>query len=92
MNLNDVNHRIQYFVVKFQQNGYIRIQPRGGGEGGCGKRSASITARFMSIIWYTRLFSDPRIVEELLRSFVHEEFVKDLDFASIKKRKLQHDR
>ena len=35
--------------------------------------------------WYTRLFSDPRIVEELLRSFVHEDFVKDLDFSSIKK-------
>lgn len=35
--------------------------------------------------WYTRLFSDPRIVEELLRSFVHEEFVKELDFSSIKK-------
>ena len=35
--------------------------------------------------WYTRLFSDPRIVEELLRSFVHEKFVRDLDFSSIKK-------
>jgi uncharacterized protein YlbG (UPF0298 family) len=35
--------------------------------------------------WYTRLFSDPRIVEELLQSFVHESFVKDLDFSSIKK-------
>jgi len=35
--------------------------------------------------WYTRIFSDPRIVEELLRSFVHEQFVNDLDFSSIKK-------
>lgn len=35
--------------------------------------------------WYTRLFSDPRIVEELLRSFVHEDFVRDLDFSSIRK-------
>jgi predicted transposase/invertase (TIGR01784 family) len=35
--------------------------------------------------WYTRLFSDPRIVEELLRSFVHESFVEELDFSSIKK-------
>jgi hypothetical protein len=34
--------------------------------------------------WYTRLFSDPRIVEELLQSFVHESFVKDLDFSSKK--------
>ncbi len=35
--------------------------------------------------WYTRIFSDPRIVEELLRSFVHEDFVNELDFSSIKK-------
>jgi predicted transposase/invertase (TIGR01784 family) len=35
--------------------------------------------------WYTRIFSDPKIVEELLRSFVHEEFVKELDFSSLKK-------
>ena len=35
--------------------------------------------------WYTRLFSDPRIVEELLRSFVHEDFVNELDFSTIKK-------
>ena len=35
--------------------------------------------------WYTRIFSDPRIVEELLRSFVHEEFVDELDFSTIKK-------
>jgi predicted transposase/invertase (TIGR01784 family) len=35
--------------------------------------------------WYTRLFSDPKIVQELLESFVHESFVQDLDFSSIKK-------
>lgn len=35
--------------------------------------------------WYIRLFSDPKIVEELLRFFVHEEFVKELDFSSLKK-------
>lgn len=35
--------------------------------------------------WYTRLFSDPKIVEELLVSFVHEDFVKDLDFSTIRK-------
>ena len=35
--------------------------------------------------WYTRIFSDPRIVEELLKSFVHEDFVKELDFSSLKK-------
>ena len=35
--------------------------------------------------WYTRLFSDPQIVEELLRSFVNEEFVDELDFSAIKK-------
>src|SRR5512133_1758745 len=35
--------------------------------------------------WYTRIFSDPRIVEELLRSFVHETFVNELDFSTIKK-------
>lgn len=35
--------------------------------------------------WYTRLFSDPKIIEELLQSFVHESFVKDLDFSTIKK-------
>ncbi|HEX2956911.1 MAG TPA: Rpn family recombination-promoting nuclease/putative transposase [Chitinispirillaceae bacterium] len=35
--------------------------------------------------WYTRIFSDPKIVEELLRSFVHEDFVKELDFSSLKK-------
>ncbi len=35
--------------------------------------------------WYTRLFSDPRIVEELLHSFVHENFVDELDFSTIKK-------
>ena len=35
--------------------------------------------------WYTRIFSDPKIVEELLRSFVHEEFIEELDFSSLKK-------
>ena len=35
--------------------------------------------------WYTRLFSDPRIVEELLHSFVNEVFVDELDFSTIKK-------
>jgi len=35
--------------------------------------------------WYTRLFSDPRIVQELLESFVHEKFVDDLDFSTIRK-------
>ena len=35
--------------------------------------------------WYTRHFSDPRIVQELLESFVHEQFVKELDFSSIRK-------
>jgi uncharacterized protein YlbG (UPF0298 family) len=35
--------------------------------------------------WYARLFSDPRIVQELLESFVHEQFVKEFDFSSIKK-------
>ena len=33
--------------------------------------------------WYTRLFSDPRIVEDLLRSFVNEDFVQELDFTSL---------
>ncbi|NLD91260.1 MAG: Rpn family recombination-promoting nuclease/putative transposase [Fibrobacter sp.] len=35
--------------------------------------------------WYTRIFSDPKIIEELLRSFVHEPFVNELDFSSLKK-------
>jgi predicted transposase/invertase (TIGR01784 family) len=35
--------------------------------------------------WYTRIFSDPHVVEDLLRSFVHEKFVDDLDFSSLKK-------
>jgi len=35
--------------------------------------------------WYTRLFSDPQVVEDLLRSFVHEDFVKLLDFKTLKK-------
>ncbi|HMA63837.1 MAG TPA: Rpn family recombination-promoting nuclease/putative transposase, partial [Chitinispirillaceae bacterium] len=35
--------------------------------------------------WYTRVFSNPKIVEELLKSFVNRPFVKDLDFTKIKK-------
>jgi predicted transposase/invertase (TIGR01784 family) len=35
--------------------------------------------------WYTRIFSDPQIVKDLLISFVHEDFVKKLDFSSLKK-------
>lgn len=35
--------------------------------------------------WYTRLFSDPQVVEDLLRSFVNEKFVQELDFKSLKK-------
>lgn len=35
--------------------------------------------------WYTRLFSDPRVVEDLLRSFVNESFVQELDFTSLRK-------
>lgn len=31
------------------------------------------------------MFSDPRVVKGLLRSFVHEKFVDDLDFSSMKK-------
>ena len=32
--------------------------------------------------WYTRLFGDPLVVEDLLRSFVHEGFVQLLDFEA----------
>jgi len=35
--------------------------------------------------WYKTLFSNPSVVEDLLTSFVKEQFVKDLDFTSIKK-------
>jgi len=35
--------------------------------------------------WYTRIFSDPRIVEDLLKSFVHEDFIHDVDFKTLKK-------
>jgi predicted transposase/invertase (TIGR01784 family) len=35
--------------------------------------------------WYKELFSDHRVVEDLLTSFVKEEFVRDLDFSSLKK-------
>ncbi|MCP4700254.1 MAG: Rpn family recombination-promoting nuclease/putative transposase, partial [Gammaproteobacteria bacterium] len=32
---------------------------------------------------YKRLFSHPKIVKDLLRGFVHEEWVRDLDFATL---------
>ncbi len=32
---------------------------------------------------YKALFSHPRMVEELIRSFVKEEFVNDIDFSSL---------
>ena len=35
--------------------------------------------------WFVRIFSYPAVVEDLLRSFVHEDFVKELDFKSLKK-------
>ncbi len=35
--------------------------------------------------WFVRIFSYPTVVEDLLRSFVHEDFVKELDFKSLKK-------
>src|SRR5574344_235651 len=35
--------------------------------------------------WYTSIFSNPIIVEELLKFFVNKPFVKDLDFTKIKK-------
>jgi predicted transposase/invertase (TIGR01784 family) len=35
--------------------------------------------------WYKTLFSNPRIVKDLLTSFVEEQFVFGLDFSSIKK-------
>ena len=35
--------------------------------------------------WYTRIFSDPHVVEDLMKSFVHEDFVKVLDFSTLKK-------
>jgi predicted transposase/invertase (TIGR01784 family) len=35
--------------------------------------------------WYKKLFSDPRVVEDLLTDFVKEKFVSDLDFSSLKK-------
>jgi predicted transposase/invertase (TIGR01784 family) len=36
-------------------------------------------------IWYKKLFTNPRIVEDLLTAFVKERFVQCLDFSSIKK-------
>lgn len=35
--------------------------------------------------WFMRIFSYPVVVKDLLLSFVHEDFVKDLEFASLKK-------
>ena len=35
--------------------------------------------------WFTRIFSYPVVVEDLLCSFVDEAFVKELDFESLKK-------
>jgi predicted transposase/invertase (TIGR01784 family) len=35
--------------------------------------------------WYTRIFSDPHVVQDLLCSFVREEFVRELDFSTLKK-------
>ncbi len=32
---------------------------------------------------YKRLFSHPKMVKDLLRGFVHEEWVRDLDFATL---------
>ncbi len=32
---------------------------------------------------YKGLFSHPKMVQELLEEFVHEDFVKDLDFATL---------
>jgi predicted transposase/invertase (TIGR01784 family) len=35
--------------------------------------------------WYKKIFSDPGVVEDLLRSFVKEDFVKSLDFSTLRK-------
>lgn len=35
--------------------------------------------------WFVRIFSYPVVVEDLLRSFVHDDFVKKLDFKTLKK-------
>jgi len=35
--------------------------------------------------WYMHIFSYPVVVKDLLLSFVHEDFVKDLEFASLKR-------
>jgi len=35
--------------------------------------------------WYKKLFTNPRIVEDLLVAFVKEEFIQGIDFSSIKK-------
>ncbi len=34
---------------------------------------------------YKKVFSDPIFVERLLTSFVHEDFINDLDFSSLTK-------
>ena len=34
---------------------------------------------------YKKIFSNPLVVEELLSSFVHEDFVKDLDFSTLER-------
>lgn len=36
-------------------------------------------------IRYKKLFSHPQLIKELLESFVHEDFVKDLDFSTLKR-------
>ena len=35
--------------------------------------------------WFMHIFNYPVVVKDLLMSFVHEDFVKDLEFASLKK-------
>ena len=35
--------------------------------------------------WYVRFFSDPLIIKQIVYSFVHEPFVEELDFSTLKK-------
>jgi len=35
--------------------------------------------------WFMRIFSYPAVIKDLLMSFVHEDFVKDLEFDSLKR-------
>ncbi len=35
--------------------------------------------------WFVRIFSYPAVIEDLLRSFIHEDFIKELDFKTLKK-------